>query len=278
MFCAGDEFMNTQLGNNNPYNQDNETTWLNWDLLRANADVFRFFRMMIAFRKRHPSIGRSRFWREDVNWYGVEGVVDWGPASKQLAYCLHGASQGDEDLYVMINADAEGRSFQIQERPAGGWRRVVDTSLPPPEDIVEEPVAPVVTASEYPVAGRSVVVLVGRRPSSQPRLSVRLRTPAAARSPARPDQATPCHGGGLHRLRQVGVEAGLQDAQAIVLPRVGGHRDDGKPSLPLAVSIRRTLLDQLVAVVAGHADVREHHVRPLAPQGLQRSLGRGRPP
>ena len=97
-----------------------------------------------------------------MNWYGVEGVVDWGPVSKQLAYCLHGASQGDEDLYVMINSDAEGRSFQIQERPAGGWRRVVDTSLPPPEDIVEEPVAPVVTGSGYPVAGRSVVVLVGK--------------------------------------------------------------------------------------------------------------------
>jgi len=170
MFCAGDEFMNTQQGNNNPYNQDNETTWLNWDLLRVNADVFRFFRMMIAFRKRHPSIGRSRFWREDVHWYGVDGGVDWGPASKQLAYCLHGASQGDEDLYVMINADAAGRSFQIQESSAGGWRRVVDTSLPPPEDIVEESVAPVVTGSEYPVAGRSVVVLAGtvRLPLSPP--------------------------------------------------------------------------------------------------------------
>jgi len=161
MFCAGDEFMNTQLGNNNPYNQDNETTWLNWDLLRANADIFRFFRMMIAFRKRHPSIGRSRFWRDDVRWYGVDGAVDWGPASKQLGYCLHGASQGDLDLYVMINAGTEERKFRIQERAAGEWRRVVDTSLPSPADIVEERQAPVVSGHVYPVAGRSVVVLVG---------------------------------------------------------------------------------------------------------------------
>ena len=71
MFCAGDEFMNTQGGNNNPYNQDNETTWLDWDLLDQNRDVFRFFQQMIAFRKAHPSIGRSRFWRDDVRWYGV---------------------------------------------------------------------------------------------------------------------------------------------------------------------------------------------------------------
>jgi glycogen operon protein len=63
MFCAGDEFMHTQGGNNNPYNQDNETTWLNWELLQANRDVFRVFQQMIAFRKRHPSLGRSRFWR-----------------------------------------------------------------------------------------------------------------------------------------------------------------------------------------------------------------------
>ena len=37
MFCAGDEFMNTQRGNNNPWNQDNETTWLDWDLLKRTA-------------------------------------------------------------------------------------------------------------------------------------------------------------------------------------------------------------------------------------------------
>ena len=54
MFRAGDEFMNTQFGNNNPYNQDNETGWLDWDQLRTNADIFRFFKNMIAFRKAHP--------------------------------------------------------------------------------------------------------------------------------------------------------------------------------------------------------------------------------
>jgi glycogen operon protein len=71
MFRAGDEFMQTQGGNYNPYNQDNETAWLDWRRLRANADVFQFFRLMIAFRKAHPSLARSRFWRDDVRWYGV---------------------------------------------------------------------------------------------------------------------------------------------------------------------------------------------------------------
>ena len=93
MFCAGDEFMHTQGGNNNPYNQDNETTWLDWSLLDRNRDIHRFFKMMIAFRKAHPSIGRSRFWRDDVQWYGMGREVDWSDGSHHLAYCLRGASQ-----------------------------------------------------------------------------------------------------------------------------------------------------------------------------------------
>jgi glycogen operon protein len=160
MFCAGDEFMNTQGGNNNPYNQDNETTWLDWDLLRRNADLFRFFKMMIAFRKNHPSIGRSRFWRDDVRWYGVRGGADWSEGSRHLAYCLHGASQKDVDLYVMVNGSAEARGFAIQEGAAGSWRRVVDTALPSPEDIVDEATAPVVEGRTYRLEPRSVVVLV----------------------------------------------------------------------------------------------------------------------
>ena len=51
MFRAGDEFLNTQFGNNNPYNQDNQTGWLDWSQFRTNQDIFRFFRnALIAFR------------------------------------------------------------------------------------------------------------------------------------------------------------------------------------------------------------------------------------
>ena len=78
MIVAGDEFLNTQRGNNNPYNQDNDITWLDWSRLEDNRDVFRFFKLMIAFRKSHPCIGRPTFWREDVTWYGADGPVDLG--------------------------------------------------------------------------------------------------------------------------------------------------------------------------------------------------------
>ena len=162
MFCAGDEFMNTQRGNNNPYNQDNEVTWLDWDLPERNRDVFRFFQHMIAFRKAHPAISRSRFWREDVRWYGVDGPADLGFHSHSLAYCLRGAALGDDDLYVMINAYWEDLLFTIQEGQAGDWRRVVDTSLASPDDIHEPYRQAPLVARQNLVKARSIVVL--RRP------------------------------------------------------------------------------------------------------------------
>lgn len=161
MFRAGDEFMNTQGGNNNPYNQDNETTWLNWDLLKQNADIFRFFKLMIAFRKAHPSLGRSRFWRGDVTWYGVGPEPDLSYHSRSLAFCLHGASQNDRDIYVMINAYWEDLEFRIQEGKSQDWRLVVDTGLESPRDIADPGHERGLGGVAYRVRGRSVVVLLG---------------------------------------------------------------------------------------------------------------------
>ncbi len=161
MFRAGDEFLNTQFGNNNPYNQDNETGWLDWSQLRANKDIFRFFKSMIAFRKTHPSLGRSRFWREDVDWYGTGSTVDFSNDSRSLAFCLHGASQEDDDIYVMINAYWEKLEFQVQEGRTQEWKRIVDTAFPSPDDFSDRGVP--LESARYVVAPRSVVVLLRPR-------------------------------------------------------------------------------------------------------------------
>jgi len=158
MFRAGDEFLNTQFGNNNPYNQDTEISWLDWNQLEANQDIFRFFKGLIAFRKSHPSLCRSRFWREDISWYGTGPTVDLSPESRSLAFCLHGASQGDDDIYVMINAYWEELQFQIQEGAPQDWARIVDTDLPSPNDFSE--CGLLLQQSIYQVAPRSIVVLV----------------------------------------------------------------------------------------------------------------------
>jgi glycogen operon protein len=164
MFRAGDEFLNTQFGNNNPYNQDNEISWLDWSQLEANQDIFRFFKGMITFRKSHPSLCRSRFWREDISWYGVGPTVDLSTDSRSLAFCLHGASQGDDDIYVMINAYWQKLQFEIQDGVPQQWMRVVDTNLPSPEDFLQRAVP--LRQSLYEVAPRSVVVLVREKTTS----------------------------------------------------------------------------------------------------------------
>ncbi len=56
MFLAGDEFANSQSGNNNAYCQDNEISWLDWNLLEKNRELFAFFKFMIDYRFRHPVI------------------------------------------------------------------------------------------------------------------------------------------------------------------------------------------------------------------------------
>jgi glycogen operon protein len=166
MFHAGDEFLQTQGGNNNPYNQDNPTAWLNWDRRNLFPDVFRFFRLMIAFRRAHPTLGRSRFWRDDVRWYGVGPQVDMADHSHSLAYALHGATVGDRDLYVMISAYHEPLTFAIQEGQPGDWLRVVDTARESPDDILEPGRECRVESETYRVAPRSVVVLIARDRSS----------------------------------------------------------------------------------------------------------------
>ncbi len=166
MFCAGDEFCHTQGGNNNPYNQDNETTWLDWSRLQQHRDIFRFFRQMIALRKSRRGLGRSRYWREDVRWYGPQGPVDFGPQSRSVAYRLTGQRFEEGDLYVMINAAQEPVPFHIQEGNAGDWKRLVDTSRLSPEDIAEPGRAAPVESLDYELAPRCVVVLerTGDRP------------------------------------------------------------------------------------------------------------------
>lgn len=163
MFCAGDEFLNTQSGNNNPYCQDNEISWLDWERLEENRDIHRFFCHMITFRKKHPTLARSRFWREDVCWHGTGPDIDMTRESRRLAFYLDGASQDDADLYVMINAHWEDAVFEVQQTGLAGWKRVVDTSAASPRDIIDETSAPQISSALMEVKARSIVVLLRSR-------------------------------------------------------------------------------------------------------------------
>ena len=164
MFRMGDEFLQTQGGNNNPYNQDNETSWLDWRRLQEHADVFRFFKEMIAFRKSHPSISRSHFWRDDVQWFGPDGPVDLSSASQTLAFHLSAEVMNEDDLYVLINGSNELAGFRVLRGSAGTWRKVIDTSAELPLDISNSGIAGDSVGDIITILPHSVVVLCQTSP------------------------------------------------------------------------------------------------------------------
>ena len=88
--------------------------------------------------------------------------------SRSLAFCLHGASQGDDDIYVMINGYWQDLEFHVQEGTAQEWKRIVDTALPSPNDFMDHDSLDndngvTLERTSYVVAARSTVVLLRPR-------------------------------------------------------------------------------------------------------------------
>ncbi len=159
----GDEFARTQRGNNNAYCQDNEISWVDWSLTRKNAGLVRFVRMMIALRKRHFSLSREQFVHR-VRWHGVYvGSPDWTGQSRALAFQLLG-EHGQPDLYAIFNSHWESQRFNLPHEAKWRWKRLVDTNLSSPDDIVEETQAVQLhPADHYLMSPRSAVILIGSR-------------------------------------------------------------------------------------------------------------------
>ncbi|MFH1687262.1 MAG: glycogen debranching protein GlgX [bacterium] len=170
MILAGDEFGRTQKGNNNAYCQDNEVSWVDWRLAEENADLSRFFRLLMAFRKSHPVLagGLTDPSESDptaVVWHGVKPEEpDWSWESRSLAVQLTETS-GDrrQEIYVVANAYWKSLRFVLPRLDSRRcWHRAVDTMLAGPDDISEpgrEPVLDRQTA--YLVGPHSVIVILG---------------------------------------------------------------------------------------------------------------------
>jgi glycogen operon protein len=172
MILGGDEIRRTQQGNNNAYCQDNEISWFDWSSLEQHQEIYRFFKQMIAFRKSHPVLHRSRFFTgavntrgiPDVAWHGCElHAPGWNdPEGRVLAFTMGGFAE-DVDIHVMINMYWDNLDFDIYPLPSNRrWYRAIDTSRASPEDIAEPGDEVLINGEKYYVNGRSVVVLISR--------------------------------------------------------------------------------------------------------------------
>ena len=171
LFLAGDEFCNTQFGNNNAYCQDNITSWLDWSRKEKYKDVFEFFKYMIAFRKRFKVITKNR--RESDCTLPPESLhshkpwqTDYNPESRYVGVMYAGASAiplVDEIVYFGINAHWESAEIELPGLPADYiWHLYVDTGRPP-ENVVCEDENVVIANRHIRMQGRSVIVCVAHR-------------------------------------------------------------------------------------------------------------------
>jgi glycogen operon protein len=171
MLVAGDEVRRTQNGNNNAYCQDNEISWFDWTLVERNRDLYRFWKRMIEFRKRHAALHRGQFYTGAVNERGLTEVAWHGtklhrpgwndPGARALGMTLAGF-HGDGDIHIMLNMYWESLDFELPSVPGRIWLKAVDTSQPSLLDVADFGSELPVVGKACRVQGRSVVVLVNR--------------------------------------------------------------------------------------------------------------------
>ena len=153
MLLMGDEVGRTQRGNNNGYCQDNETSWMDWELSPASDRLLAFVRQLVEWRKRHPAFERQTYyrgervqgsWLRDVTWFRTDGQEmtpdDWNsPRAASLALLIDGQATDErdamgrpvtDDLFcVVFNAEPSSLRYTL---PSLVWRLpwevVLDTS------------------------------------------------------------------------------------------------------------------------------------------------------
>ncbi len=172
MLLAGDEFSRTQKGNNNAYCQDNEISWVNWDFLNKYGDLRAFTRQLIAFRKAHPALRRTRFFKgkqagenfPDIEWFGLEGHdLDW-ENGHALACVIDGRKEhtgmeaDDDSFFILFNADAIPATFLLPPAHGGPWE-LAWTTQEDDVDCIEED-----GRTFMAVDARSVTVFLSAKP------------------------------------------------------------------------------------------------------------------
>ena len=169
MLLMGDEIRRTQHGNNNAYCQDNELSWFDWDAVQNHMGLIRFVKVLIAIRLNRdvshedPDLPLDEFLNQRLEWHGVHlNQPDWGDASHSIA-CTVWTYTGTFFLHLIFNAYHEDLTFalpSVEELGGKHWYRLIDTSLPSPQDISRYEDAEIVQGNSYLVKARSIVVVI----------------------------------------------------------------------------------------------------------------------
>jgi isoamylase len=153
MLVAGDELGRTQQGNNNAYCQDNELSWMDWDLDEERRELLEFTRRVLELRRQHPALHRSKFFQgrtiqnsnlSDLAWFRQDGQPmsdeDWrAPETRCLCMFLAGRGIGDvdehgwplidDDLLLAINSSHLDLKLTLPNvQYVDEWETVLDTA------------------------------------------------------------------------------------------------------------------------------------------------------
>lgn len=183
MLLGGDEFGRTQNGNNNTYSQDNELSWVNWELDEEGNELLGFVRGLIEIRKRHAVLRRKSFFLgqklagrgvKDIFWIKPDGkemrVKEWKQSfARSIGMMLVGSaipdvdSRGikiiDDSFLILMNAHWEPITFVLPRAHADKWILLLDTNLP--DGAVPQNSAGKITS--YILNGRSMAVFTSPR-------------------------------------------------------------------------------------------------------------------
>ena len=138
MFLAGDEFCNTQFGNNNAYCQDNIISWLDWNRKEEYSEMFEFCKYMIDLRKKHPILrGRSGPSGCGFPEVSIHNKTAWNSScdadTRTIGIMFAGRTEGnreDDIIYIGINAFWEKEEVQLPNLPLGRkWRILMNTQF-----------------------------------------------------------------------------------------------------------------------------------------------------
>lgn len=142
LIYGGDEFGNSQNGNNNAYCQDNETGWVDWSGFKRNEDMVQFVKGVLAFRKMHPVLHMDRepkgadylsmgcpdiSFHSQRAWYA--GMENTNRCLGVMYCCAYGEKTEVKFLYLAYNFYWEAKDFALPNLPEGcTWHQVMDTS------------------------------------------------------------------------------------------------------------------------------------------------------